>query len=126
MSEVSEVTSDYERVGGGRAVTTVVARFYELVQADRRLAPFFADVDMVRLKRHQAALVIQVLGGPAGYEGRELAAAHRDLGIGQADFDRVVGHLVTALQEADVPDDIIGRVGEALSASRSEIVTACA
>ena len=35
---------------------------------------------MVRLKRHQVALVSQVMGGPVAYEGRDLRAAHSEHG----------------------------------------------
>lgn len=116
--------SDYERIGGGRAVAQVVDRFYELVLADPDLAPFFTDVDMTRLKRHQVLLVSQVMGGPAEYDGRDLQEAHAELKIGDGHFDRVVTHLVAALTEAGVPAEIIGRVGEALGGTRKDIVTA--
>lgn len=115
--------SDYELVGGGPAVSAVVTRFYDLVLTDPELAPFFTEVDMAALKRHQVLLVSQVMGGPANYDGRELKTAHAGLGIGPDDFAAVVAHLVTALKEASVPDDIIGRVGAALQATKVDIVT---
>lgn len=116
--------SDYERVGGGPAVAQVVDSFYRRVLADPALAPFFAGIDMARLRRHQVLLISQVLGGPAEYDGRELRAAHEPLGISDGDFDRVVAHLVTALRDAGVPDDIIGRVGATLGATRGDVVSA--
>jgi len=39
-----------------------VNRFYELVVGDERLAGYFEGVEMVRLKRHQVALVSPVMG----------------------------------------------------------------
>ena len=38
--------SDYERIGGGPAVSSVVTRFYDLVLADPQVAPFFTGVDI--------------------------------------------------------------------------------
>lgn len=116
-------TSDYELVGGGPAVRAVVDSFYQLVLGDPLLAPLFEGVDMPRLKRHQALLVSQVMGGPAEYDGRELHQAHAGLEITDEHFDHVVEHLVAALQQAGVPDDVIGRVGAALGGTRSDIVT---
>jgi hemoglobin len=114
--------SDYQRVGGGPAVTAVVDTFYTKVLADPQLSGYFTDVDLPRLKRHQVLLVSQVLGGPAQYDGRDLAAAHAGLGVTSDHFDRVVDHLVESMQEASVPDEVIGRVGDALVGSQGDIV----
>ena len=100
----------------------MVDRFYQLVLGDERLRGYFSGVEMVRLKRHQVALVSQVMGGPVGYEGRDLRAAHNGMGISQEDFAAVVDHLVTALTEAGVERAIIDRVGIALAGTESDIV----
>jgi hemoglobin len=121
---ITNTPSDYERVGGAPAIRHVVQRFYELILADPQLAPFFEGVDMPRLKRHQVLLISQVLGGPAEYDGRDLHEAHAHLRIGSEDFGRVVTHLVAALREANVDDDIIDRVGNALAAHEKDVVTA--
>jgi hemoglobin len=114
--------SDYDAVGGGAAVSAVVNDFYRRVLADPQLAPYFEGVDMVRLKRHQALLVTQVLGGPENYTGRPLGEAHAGLGIDHDDFTAVVGHLAAAMKDAGVPDDIIGRAGAVVAATESVIV----
>lgn len=116
--------SDYERAGGGRGVGRVVTRFYDLVLDDKQLASFFTGTDLVALKRHQVLLISQVLGGPAEYSGRDLREAHAGLTIAPSDFARVVAHLVTALQECEVPDDVIARAGEVLGASEPDVVSA--
>lgn len=120
--EADPQTSDYQAIGGGPAVTAVVDAFYEKVLADPALTGYFTDVDMTRLKRHQVLLVSQVLGGPAQYDGRDLGVAHAGLGITTDDFNKVVEHLVEALEGAGVPADVIGRVGAALGAAQPDIV----
>ena len=121
MSEQS-VLSDYEAVGGGPAVKAVVDDFYRRVLGDPQLMPYFEGIDMTPLKRHQALLVGNVLGGGPDYDGRPLSAAHAGLGITDADFDRVVTHLAAALTDAGVPDGIIDRAGAAVLATRPDIV----
>jgi hemoglobin len=116
--------SDYEAVGGGPAVSAVVNDFYERVLADPQLAPYFDDVDIPTLKRHQVLLVTKVLGGPDNYTGRPLDEAHDGLGITPDDFAAVVGHLAAAMKAAGVPDDIIGRAGAAVAATEPDIVEA--
>jgi hemoglobin len=114
--------SDYDAIGGAAAVKVVVDDFYRRVLGDPELAPYFEGVDMPALKRHQALLVGQVLGGPPDYDGRSLRDAHQGLEITKPHFDLVVGHLAGSLQDAGVPDDIIGRAGAAVVATEPDIV----
>jgi hemoglobin len=100
----------------------VVDDFYKRVLADPQLSHYFDGIDMPRLKRHQALLVGQVLGGPSDYDGRSLRDAHAGLGATTEDFNRVVGHLAAALRSAGVSDDIIGRAGAAVVATEPDIV----
>lgn len=116
--------SDYELIGGGTAISLVVDRFYQLVLADERLASFFVGTDMPTLKRHQVLLVSQVMGGPAEYAGRDLRQAHAGMQISPDDFARVVSCLVSAMQEAQVPPDVIERVGAVLAGTEPDVVAA--
>jgi hemoglobin len=116
--------SDYQAVGGGPAIASVVDHFYREVLADPQLTGYFAGTDLVRLKRHQVQLVSQVMGGPVEYDGPALADAHKGRGITGADFGKVVEHLIAALRKHDVPEDIIGRVVTALGATQDDIVGA--
>jgi hemoglobin len=117
-------TSDYAAVGGGPAISGVVDRFYQLVLADEQLRGYFEGTEMVRLKRHQVALVSQVMGGPVEYSGRDLRAAHEGMSISRDDFGAVAGHLVTALTEAGVDRPIIDRVVGTIAGTEPDIVEA--
>jgi len=117
-----EERSDYAAVGGAPAISAVVERFYQLVLGDDRLRGYFDGIEMVRLKRHQVALVSQVMGGPVGYDGRDLRAAHDGMRISPEDFAAVAAHLVTALTEAGVESDIIDRVVTAIAGTEADIV----
>ncbi|KHL17798.1 hemoglobin [Mumia flava] len=126
MTEVEtrpDEQTPYERIGGGSAVSAVVDAFYQRVVADPQLAPYFSEVDMAQLKRHQAQLISHLLDGPVSYEGRELGEAHAGLGITDADYGRVVGHLVSVLVEAGVPEDILASLGGTLEAVQPDIVS---
>lgn len=112
----------YERLGQEVGIRAAVDDFYRRVVADPELAPWFEGVDLPQLRRHQAALLVQVTGGPVEYSGRELAAGHAGLDITPAAFDSVVGHLVATLTELGVSAEDIGEVGAALTAHRDEIV----
>jgi hemoglobin len=120
---VTAEMSMYERVGGGPALQEAVDRFYRRLLADPDLAGYFQG-DLSALKQHQAALLAQVLGGPALYAGRDLAAAHASLGITPEQFQKVVFYLVGTLWELNAPMDIIMAVGLTVSSLQSQVVTA--
>ena len=113
----------YERVGGEEAVKPAVALFYQRVLDDPELSGFFDGVDMSRLRAHQRAFVTAALGGPELFVGRPLDAAHHGLHIDDAAFDGVVDHLVCALRDLGVSDDIAAEVATELEPLRSQIVT---
>lgn len=115
--------SIYDSIGGAGAVRAAVDDFYERVAGDPRLAPFFTAADLNRLKAHQRAFIAAAIGGPEIYAGRDMAAAHAGLGIGDADFDAVVGHLAGTLTGLGVPEETIGQISGVLAPLRSDIVT---
>lgn len=116
--------SIYDQIGGAAAVSATVDTFYAKVLADPDLAPFFADTDMDRMRSHQRAFIAAALGGPDPWVGRHMAQAHAGLGIADAHFDAVVGHLVATLTELGVGEDQIAAIGEALGPLRGEVVSA--
>jgi hemoglobin len=115
------IASAYRRLGGAATVRTAVDRFYALVLDDDELRPYF-PADLTSLKRHQVALLTQVLGGPGRHEGRDMAAAHAALHVTGAHFDRVVDYLVGTLWILHAPADIIAAVAQAVTGLRADIV----
>ncbi|MGC9668735.1 group I truncated hemoglobin [Planosporangium sp. 12N6] len=114
--------SMYERIGGADTVRSVVDRLYVLITEDERLRPYFDGVDLTGQKRHMAALLSQVLGGPKAYTGRDLRQAHASLHITTEHYALVGDYLTAALLIAHAPHDVVDAVGEVLSASRSQVV----
>lgn len=118
--------SIYEQIGGREAVDAAVTGLYERILADPTLSPYFADVDMARLARHQRAFVGAALGGPVVYAGRDMASAHAGLDITPEAFGAVVGHLVDTLTSLGVPEETISEIGARLAPLQDDIVTATA
>jgi hemoglobin len=120
--ETTAQDSLYDRLGGAATVSVAVNRFYERVLADPQLAHYFTAVDLPRLKRHQALVIGNVLGGPAAYAG--LAAAHAPLAVTDADYDAVGAHLLGTLDELGAGAEAADAVRAALDAVRPQIVAA--
>lgn len=114
----------YERLGERDAIAAVVDRFYERVLDDDRLAEHFADSDVEQLRDHQVRFIGSVTGGPIEYSGDDMRTAHEHLGLTNADFDAVAGHLEATLREFDVAERERSEVLEAVSALREDVVTA--
>ncbi len=121
---MTTLTVLYQRLGGEQAFQSIVAEFYRRVLADPALAPFFAHVDMAALQAHQAAFLIQAMGGPNLYHGRDLKMAHVGLRIQKKDFYAVADHLVNTLSAMGVDEDTVGEVVDRLEPLSREIVNA--
>ena len=123
MTDTTEATL-YQRLGEGAGIAAVVDNMYRLILSDETLAPYFAGTSMVDQKRHMALFLAAAAGGPNGYTGLDMKAAHAGRGITDADFDRVIGHAATALADAGVDEATIGQVAGALMPLRTEVTTA--
>ena len=122
MSAMAEPVSLYEQLGGKAGIAAAVDEFYSRVLADERLAPLFVGTDMAQQRRHLAAFLGVALGGPNEYRGRGIREAHRGLGITEAQFGAVAGHLVAALASLGVPEGTITTVIGAVAALQGDVV----
>lgn len=114
--------SIYDEIGGHAAVRAAVEVFYQRVMADPLLHPWFADVDLQRLKAHQRAFLAAALGGPEMFAGRDLGAAHASLDVTGPAFDAVLEHLSITLRDLGVDAAAIAHVTARIAPYKEEIV----
>src|SRR5215813_13214144 len=119
-----EATSLYEAIGGRPALSAAVDVFYGRLVADPVLGPFFPGGVGARHRAYVVTALGEALGGPERYRGPDLAGAHRDLGITDAQFDRTAGHLSDSLDELNVPRPLADQVIAIVAGLRPVIVTA--
>lgn len=115
----------FERIGGDSAVRATVIKMYDKILGDDDLAPFFDHVDVDTLRRSQAAFVTVAFGGPNHYMGRGMRAAHKnavDQGLSDLHFDRVASHLESALQELNVPEELIAEALSIVETTRQDVL----
>jgi hemoglobin len=110
----------YNRLGGKKAITAVVAEFVNNVAGDSRINKFFGDTakDPKRLAKFEGNLVDQICqasGGPCKYKGKDMKTAHKGLGISDSDFGALVEDLVKALDKFHVAatekNELLGALG---------------
>lgn len=109
LSEASTNDALYQSLGGKKAIVAVVDDFVGRVAADNRINGFFkaTAADPKRLAKFKKNLVDQICeaaGGPCKYKGKDMKTAHAGMGISSADFDALVGDLVSSLDKFMVKD----------------------
>jgi len=115
----------YERIGGDSAVKATVIKMYDKILSDEELAPFFDNVDVDTLRHSQSAFVTYAFGGPNRYTGKAMRSAHASAvrnGLSDKHFDLVAGHLKAAMQELNVPDDLIAEALAIVGSTRAEVL----
>ncbi len=96
----------YERLGGYDAVSAVVDVFAQKLFDDPVVGKrFFGMSDDSRegFRQKNKNLVCAVTGGPCKIISRSAKTTHGGLGIKASEFNIVVGHLVSTLDEFKVP-----------------------
>ena len=100
----------YEWAGGEAAIRRLMDCFYDRVERDELLSPYFPGGVSEDHRAHVAVWWSEVLGGPArytqelgGYE--KMLAHHRGLAIAPEERHRFVSLLSLAADDAGLPDD---------------------
>ena len=105
----------FERLGGTDAITAVVKDFRDRCGGDSRISAKFARTDMARLTSMLIDQVSEATGGPAKYTGRDMKAAHANMGVTAGEFNSLVEDLVATLNKFGVgkaeQDELLGILG---------------
>lgn len=114
----------FERIGGMDAVDAAVNIFYNKVLADESIRHFFTNTDMKTQAGKQKAFLAYAFGCPMGYTGKSMRDAHAGMNITEAHFGSVATHLVTSMEELNVPQNIIDEVVTIALSVKGDIVSA--
>lgn len=124
---VEPSASLYAQLGGNAAISAVIDQFITNVAGDSRINAFFADAasDPARLTKLRNNLINQVgaaTGGTEKYTGLDMKAAHKGMGVGEADFNALVEDLSKALDKFKVLPKPKSQLLGALGAMKADIV----
>jgi hemoglobin len=100
----------FDWAGGLVAIRRLIDAFYDRVEVDELLSPFFPGGVSERHRAHVTAWWAEVLGGPSTYSDelggyRSMLAHHRDLGITPEQRHRFASMMSLAADDAALPDD---------------------
>jgi hemoglobin len=109
-------------LGGPDGVSVTVDDLYRRLLGDPAVAPYFAGVDLDRVRAHMTDFLVAVLDGPDRYTGRTLVTAHAGLAVTDEAFDATASHLLDALEDRAVRPEVLDRVLERVAPLRSSVV----
>jgi hemoglobin len=118
----------WDRLGGEANVKKVVDDFVAAAATDPKVDFFrkgkFKDTDVPTLKRLLVEFVSAAAGGPLKYSGRTMKESHKGMGITDAEFDALAGHLKAALEKNGAKPADVTAVLTAVGGTRKDIVEA--
>ncbi|GIF49635.1 hemoglobin [Asanoa ferruginea] len=100
----------YEWAGGRPAIARMINAFYDRVERDDLLSPFFPGGVTAAHRDHVTTWWSEVFGGPADYTGElggyeSMLAHHRNLGIEPEHRFRFASLMSLAADDAELPAD---------------------
>jgi hemoglobin len=110
MPDEDRTPTLYEWAGGGEAIERLINAFYDRVEEDDLISPFFPGGVSGEHRDHVIAWWSEVFGGPDRYtrelDGYEnMLARHRGLGIAPEQRARFVSLMSLAADDAGLPED---------------------
>lgn len=109
--------------GGQAGLHRIVERFALSTEADPRIGPIFAAADGVRLRRTLFEQFCYLLAAGCDYTGRDMASAHKDLGLQIEDLNALVQLLQRAMRDEGVPFGAQNRLLAKLVGMKHDVVT---
>lgn len=115
-------TSMAEAFHGQGGIRRVVAGMVTRAYADPVIGGIFEGQDRVRLSRTLFEQFCYLLNAGCTYSGRDMKAAHKDLGVEHADMNRLVELLQDAMREEGVSFAAQNKFLSKLAPMRGDVV----
>jgi len=113
----------FDAFHGREGISHIVDSLVDRAVADPRISDIFKNQDLVRLRRTLKEQFTYLLGGGGDYSGRDMKAAHKDMGIQDADFNALVEDLQWAMSKEGVPFRDQNRLLALLAPMHRDVVT---
>ena len=110
-------------MGGQPGIDKIVEASVTNYLADPRIKAIFDESNMERVRAEFKVQFCQVAGGPCGYKGHDMTAAHKGLHLTNADFNAVVEDLQAAMETCGVSFAVQNRFLARLAPMQHQVVT---
>ena len=112
----------YQQLGGQPALVTLMDDFMTRLLADKRMAPFFKDVDHKHVKAQLVAQFCEVSGGPCKLKGPDMKKAHAGFDVSKGDFNALVEVLQQSMDAQGIAFGTQNRLLARLAPMHREII----
>ncbi|WP_428636620.1 group I truncated hemoglobin [Shewanella sp.] len=99
----SSNTTVYEQLGKTEGITLIADDFLTNIANDKLIRHHFEQTDIAIFRQRFIEHLCVVTGGDCNYQGETMFNSHQGLNITQADFDAIVGHLIAAMKQQNIP-----------------------
>jgi hemoglobin len=107
---------------GQDGIRRVVNDLVETSIADPRISEIFKATDLVRLRRTLFEQFCYLMDGGCQYTGRDMASAHKDMGVQASDMNALVENLQRAMDKERVPFSAQNRLLAILAPMKRDVV----
>ncbi len=118
----------WDRLGGEAGVQKIIDDFVATGTTDPKVdffrgGKYKLDAKGVAdLKKKLVDMISMYTGGPLKYTGKTMKEAHKGMGITDAQFDALAGHLKAAMEKNGVKPDDVKAVMVVIAGTRNDIV----
>jgi hemoglobin len=113
----------FEDFGGKAGLVSLMDDFMVNLVADPRTKPYFENADQAHIKAELVDQFCVILDGPCTYTGKDMAKAHRNLGIKREGFYALVEDLQQAMNKHNIPFRSQNKLLAKLAPMHREVVT---
>jgi hemoglobin len=112
----------YQQLGGQPGLVKLMDDFMQRLLADRRMNPFFKDVDHAHVKAQLVDQFCEVSGGPCKLDGPNMKKVHSGIDVTRADFNALVEVLQQAMDAQGIAFGAQNRLLAKLAPMHRDIV----
>ena len=112
----------YQQLGGQSGLVTLMDDFMPRLLADKRMGPFFKDVDHKHVKAQLVAQFCEVSGGPCKLKGPDMKKAHSGMDVTKGDFNALVEVLQQSMDAQGIAFGTQNRLLARLAPMHREII----
>ena len=92
----------YQQLGGEAGIAAITDGLLHQIEHDPMIVDHFRDTDIPRFRDLLAEQLCELSGGPCVYSGATMEESHTGLNLTTRDFDRLVHHLISVMQQQGI------------------------
>src|SRR5690554_1104737 len=112
----------YDELGQQQGISQLMEAFILEIAEDERVVHHFENVDTDRFHRMLSEHICDLSGGPCDYSGESMVTVHTGMNISRAEFNAIVEHLMTAMDQQQLPVSTQNRLLAILASFHKEVI----